>query len=185
MKKVLLIAVLTLVVTGLSFAQTDIGLYGIGGKIGITDPGSGVGSALTFGASADIGSIMDGQIGLQADVAYWSKSYGMGDHWKISQFGIAVIGKYFFAEASEQLRPFAGGGLGININSVSWEYDDWLGGGTTKGSDSSTDIGLHVVGGADYKLSDSMKGFAEFRYMLGGDWNFWAIFGGVIFSLGK
>ena len=185
-KTVVIAALAVLCAFGAAQAQSNIGFFGIGGKLGITDPGAGVGSAITFGASANLGTIMDGKIGLQADVTYWAKDYGFGDDWKISQFGIAVIGKYYFAADTEKLRPFAGGGLGFNINSVSGpSYTDPWTGHEEDNDASDTDIGLHIVGGVDYQLSEQVTGFAEFRYMVGGDWDFYAIFVGAIFNLNK
>ncbi len=182
--------IISLVIVTAGFGQTDIGFKGIGGKFGIVDPGEGVGSTVSFGAVADLGSITP-NILLQGDVAYWSKSYDMfgSNDFKVSSISISVIGKYLFAEPDQKMRPFAGAGLGFSINSVSWEYDTisplTLQPIHEDDSESDTDIGIHIVGGTNYMLSDNLDGFAEFRYMLGGDWDYWGIYGGVIFLLGK
>ena len=189
-KVVIALSIVILMVTS-GFGQADIGFKGIGGKLGLVDPGEGVGSTIAFGAVVNLGSITP-KIMLQADVAYWGKDYDVfaSNDFTVSSFSISAIGKYMFAESDQQLRPFAGAGLGFNFNSVSWEYD------TIspvppyqpiheKDSDSDTDIGIHIVGGTHYMLSDNLDGFAEFRYMIGGDWDYWGIFAGVVFLLGK
>jgi len=188
MKVVITCIIVFLMVTA-GFGQSDIGFKGIGGKLGIVDPGGGVGSTIGFGAIADLGNITP-KIKLQADAVYWAKDYvELSTHdFTVSSISISAIGKYMFAEPDEKLRPFAGAGIGLSITSNSWEYD------TVSpvppyqpihvdDSRSDTDIGIHIVGGANYMLSDKFDGIAEFRYVIGGDWDYWGIFAGVIYLL--
>ena len=106
MKRFLTAAVvLTMVFTlaaGLS-AKSNIGLMGVGGKVGYVDPGGGIGSTLGFGGVVDLGTIMP-KLALEAEVLYWKKTYsesaglwgGEDYEWSISEFIISAIGKYYF-----------------------------------------------------------------------------------------
>ncbi len=176
MKKAFFISVIVLCAAGLSFAKDGFGLYGIGGKIGFISVDDV--TELSFGAAADLGSLMDGQLGLQADITYWGDSETFsGTKVSASLVCISAIGKFFFVKPGEQLRPWAGGGLGINIHSAK----------VGSYSDSSTDIGGQIGGGVDIKLSDSMKGIGECRFNMnsGPMGNYLTVFAGIIFNLGN
>ena len=180
---------ISLLCSTMLFGQADIGFKGVGGKLGFIDPGGGIGSTISLGGVADLGTIIP-KIALEASITYWGKSWDViGADWKTTCITIAAIGKYYFSEPDQQLRPFAGAGLGLNYSSFSYDtpvFNQQTGTwGTDEKTDSDADIGLHMVGGANYRLSDSMDGFAEFRWVNGGDWDYWGIYAGVIFNLNK
>ena len=171
-----MVSVIILCAAGASFAQNGFGFYGIGAKAGLIVVDDE--SELSFGAAADLGSLMNGQLGLQADVTYWGDSETFyGTKVSASLVCVSVIGKYFFVKPGEHLRPWAGGGLGVNIHSAK-------AGGH---SDSSTDIGGQIGGGLDIQLSDNMKGIGECRFNMntGPMGNYLTIFVGIIFQFGR
>jgi len=185
---VILGCVVLILLAGMAYGQTDIGFKGVGAKVGYISASSNVGGAIAFGAVVDLGTIMDNKIGLVADVTYWGKTYGETEFYsyKSSSITIAALGKYWFKPEGEQLRPYAGAGLGLSLVSWSWEYSGWwYGDEGHKESASDTDLAIIVVGGADYALSDAITGFAEFRYTLAGNWDFWGAFVGFVYALGK
>ena len=176
------ILVLCLVAGSTVFAGSNIGLNGVGAKIGLVGPEGGIGSTIGFGGVVDLGWLTP-QIGLEAEVLLWSKSYDSGWYYdtyevKYSQFAINVLGKYYFEQKKgSKLHPYAGGGLGMGFWKVSWpEAAHW--GGDLSGSD----VVISVLGGAKMELSPKMDGFAEVRYSLGG-YDFWGAFVGFIYSL--
>jgi hypothetical protein len=160
----------------------DIGFKGIGGKVGLLGPEGGIGSTIAFGAVVELGTIMP-NLAIEAEVLYWSKGYDyVYGSWSYSDIIIGALAKYHFSKKSTGMQPYAGGGLGFVMFKASWDdasgYSDYL-------TDySSTDIGITGLGGIEYPFSPSMKGFAEFRYTIGG-WDFWGIFGGLVFKMGK
>lgn len=163
-------------------AGSNIGLYSIGGKIGLVMPEDPIESTFGLGVHADLGQITK-DIHLSALIDYWRKSYDSGTplygkaEWNWTEIIIGATAKYFFKTKSI-IEPYAGGGLGLTIGRSKWEtenYDD---------SASDTDFGLHFVGGLEYPLSPTMKGIAEAKYHVNGA-DYFGIFAGITFLLGK
>jgi hypothetical protein len=180
--KVIVAAFVALFLVGSTVNAADIGFKGIGAKVGLIGPEGGIGSTLGFGAVVELGTIIP-NLALEAEVLYWSKGYDYSwGSWSYSDIIIGALGKYFFSKKSTGMQPYAGGGLGLAMFKGSWKdnsgYTDYF-------SDySSSDIAITGLAGIEYLFSPSMKGFAEFRYTTGG-WDFWGIFGGIIFKMGK
>ena len=185
MKKLVLIVLVVSMMATMAFAQADIGLKAVGGKVSFVMPEDPIESTIGLGVAADLGTITDA-IHLAAFVEYWGKSYDVGySDISFSEITIGATAKYYF-EMDSQFKPYAGAGLGFIIGTSSWEYTGPNYGytGETDGSDSDTDIGFHFVGGADYELSDSMTGFAEVKYAMNGI-DVFSISAGVLFKLGQ
>ncbi len=167
------------------YGQANIGLMGVGAKVGYLDPEGDENSTFGFGGVADLGTIMP-NVGLEAELLYWSKSYDEhGLDFSVSSISVAAIAKYYFKPEGEQLRPFAGGGLGFNRASAKSEFENPLTGHTEKDTHSDTDLAIHIAGGAKYALSPQLDGIGEFRYVMAGDWDYWGIFAGVIYRLNQ
>lgn len=177
-----------LFITGMAFGKANIGFMGIGPKVGFIMPEDPIESTFGFGAVADLGTIMP-KLALEGEVLYWKKGYGEFDYkWSYSQIYISALAKYFFNQKKNaKMQPYAGGGLGFVIGKVkseyTGEYSDYFGHDASYSS-SSTDIGIHFLGGVKTALSPSMDGFAEARYSIDGA-SFFGIFGGVVFKLNK
>lgn len=178
--------VLNLSLGSVAIAQSGIGFYGIGGKLGLIMPEDPIESTFGLGIHADLGQITK-DIHLSALIDYWSKSYDSGTplygtaEWSWTEIVLGATAKYFFKTTSK-IEPYAGAGLGLTIGRSKWEasymgvdYDD---------SVSDTNLGLHFVGGLEYPLSPTMKGIAEAKYHLNGA-DYFGIYGGVTFLLGK
>jgi hypothetical protein len=119
-------------------------LNGIGGRIGYFDPEQlsgtvGFGGHLTAAA---------GNVTLVPTVEYWGKSKNSVD---FSQWSFAVDGRYHYS--TESINPFVGLGLGVLI---------------TDGSvgDSSTDVGLDLLGGVDIPLNEKLALTGEAKYVM-------------------
>jgi len=183
-KQIVVIATLAvcLVLGTAAFAKSNIGFKGVGAKIGLVGPEGGIGSAIGFGGVADLGWITP-QIGLEADLLYWSKSYNSGYFYETynvsySQFSIDALAKYYFEQKKgSKFHPYAGGGLGLGFWKVSYPESAHFAGGV-----SGTDIVISLLAGSKMALSPKMDGFAEVRYSLGG-YDFWGLFAGFVYKL--
>ncbi|MDH7603576.1 MAG: outer membrane beta-barrel protein [Melioribacter sp.] len=168
-------------------AQTDIGLKGVGVKLGYVAPEDPIENTIGFGAAANLGTITS-NIHLDAVVDFWSKTYGdLSPYGKadftFTEITIAALGKYYFPLESSSLKPYAGAGIGFVIGRTSFEYNiPYIGSGSE--SESETNIGFRVLGGVDYKLSPQLNAFAEVFYHTDGA-DFLGIFAGVVYCLGK
>lgn len=123
-------------------------------------------------------------IKLDAGIDYWSKTYDSGSiygtTWEstISAITIYGLGKYYIPVGDTPVKPYCGVGLGFVISKVSVDIP-----GFSK-SESDTDLGFRLVGGADYQISPNLKAFAEACYHSNGT-DFFGIFAGVVFMVGK
>lgn len=128
----------------------DLGLRGLGGQVGFSD--TGVGSALTFGANANLGEFIP-NLRFQPSVTYWKKTYdSILFSSNISMFRINGDAKYFF-QTGGSIEPYAGGGLAYARTSISDEFV----------SISASEIQINLLGGAETQLSPSVRGFGELR----------------------
>jgi hypothetical protein len=172
-------------VTGTAvFAKSDIGFKGVGGKVGFVSPEASIGSTIGFGAVVDLGTITP-EIALSGDIMYWGKTHSYYDEKvKNSQIYISATGKYFFnSKKGAKFLPYAGAGLEFVIYKQSWTYSgEYAQLVHSNNSVSSSEIGIHIVGGAKYPLDKSKYLFAEARYSMGG-FNIFGAFGGIVFNL--
>ncbi|MBN2321834.1 MAG: porin family protein [Acidobacteria bacterium] len=164
-------------------AKSNIGLMGVGAKVGYLSIDDIDESAIGFGGVVDLGQLMP-RLNLEGEVLYWGKSYdyGWGGDAKFSEIIISALGKYCFPMKGSKMLPYAGGGLGLVLSKFSWDAPAGYSGYVDDSSESETDIGFHLLGGTYYDLSPQMKGFAEFRYTSNGA-DFWGIFAGFIYNL--
>lgn len=186
MKKLSTVTVLlifSLLISNANYAQTDIGFKGIGGKLGYVSPEDPIESTIGFGAVFNLGQIIS-SVKLDAGIDYWSKKYESGTTylgtWEttLSEITIYALGKYYIPLSNSPVKPYGGAGLGFVIGKAS--IDTPLG----SHSESDTDFGIRLVGGADYEFSPNLKVFAEVAYHTNGT-DFFGIFAGVMFSTGK
>ncbi len=166
MKK--LAIVLLLVLCSMVMAKSDIGFKGVGGQVAFIMPDDPIDNTIGFGANVYLGKFTP-DLKFFTYVDYWGKSYEIGHDYEasFSVISIMAVVRYGF-KTSGSIKPYVGGGLGLDIASVSseykGEYSEWYGGGDT--SDSESDLGILLMGGASTMLSSDMEGFAEIRYNL-------------------
>ncbi|MDZ7372373.1 MAG: porin family protein [candidate division KSB1 bacterium] len=163
-------------------AQAQLGLMGIGGKIGLVSAEEDIGSTLGLGVQAKLGKVA-GLIGLDAFVDFWTKNYdaGFGTDASFREIAIGAVGKYYIPFQGSPVKPYAGAGLALNIGRAKVEWSiPYFGSGSE--SKTETDIGLHLVAGAEMGLSPSLTGFAEAKYAIDGA-DYFALMAGVIFNL--
>jgi len=186
MKRMTLLLTIVFLATGSLTAQSDIGLKGVGAHVGFVMPDDPMDNALGFGAQAALGTIIP-DLHLSAFLDYWANSYdtGFGTDAEVtfSLLSIGALAKYHFA-MDGQFTPYAGGGLGLSIGTSKIDYSSEFFGDMSE-SESDTELGIHLVGGAITPLSDTLDGFAELRYTLGDDVDYLGIWVGVNYKLSQ
>jgi opacity protein-like surface antigen len=185
MKNYVFTILIILMMMSIAYSQADIGLMGVGGKVGYVMP-EDIDNTFGFGLEADMGTIMP-NLSLHGFVEYWSKSYDVGfgsdADASISVIALGAAAKYHF-EMDGNITPYAGGGLGLNIGKASLEYTDPFTGQKVDDSDSESDIAIHLLGGASMPLSPQMDGYAELKYVIS-DVEYFGIFLGINYKMGK
>ena len=185
MKKVnVLVAVVVIcfVFSGFAVAQNNIGFNGVGAFVGFAMPDN-IDNTLAFGAKADLGTIMDGKVAIEGDLSFWKKSEDEGTwEFSYSQLTIGALGKYFL-NPMNSMKPYVGGGVGLTIATAKAEYSGTANQYVNDWDESDTELGITLMGGVNFDLSDTLTGFAEARYQLGGTDTF-MIVAGAMFPIG-
>lgn len=187
MKKMLIVSLMISFI--LSFATVgsamDIGLRGIGGKVGLVIPDYAGDNTFGLGVIADMGTIIP-ELRAEASIDYWGKSWDVVYYeWSQSVITISGTAKYDFP-LGKSFIPFVGGGLGLAINrwSSDWkgQQQTLFGIGNIDVSDTNIDIVFHVVGGVDIPVGKKMILTLEAKYGLGGTDALW-LTGGLMIPL--
>ncbi len=184
--RILFFVLFTLLTTSLvtvTSAETNLGFFGLGARVGFVKP-EDIDGTFGLGLQVKLGTIIPA-LALEVFADYWSKSYdvGVGDA-SLSDIGIGAMVKYYF-ETKSNVKPYVGGGLGMQFISSKVDMPaipPFYSGGEV--STSQSDIGIHLAGGMELPLADKLDGVAEFKYVLS-DGNYLGIFGGIIYKFGK
>ena len=187
MKRIILIATLTLLIVAIGSAQ-QIGLKGVGGGLGFTSVSFSSGteteslSGLSLSGHAYLGDVAQ-NIGLYPEVVYWSasKDLGSGFDWSVSDFAINANAHYRLSTQGN-VQPYVGAGLGLNFlsSTVKMSLPFF---GTTEVSSSVTRLGINILGGAEYSLNSDLSVVADARYVIASDFNHFMIRAGVMYAL--
>jgi len=172
MKKIMVLVFSLVFLTGINFAQFEIGKSHAGPSIGIGFSGYG----LTFGADyeygmslKDIGVDAPGTLGLGGIFRYYNWSEGFGGYeWSYTDIIIGAQGNYHFKLENSKIDPWIGLVLGFDVASSSWNGPSALGG---QYSTSSGGVFFNGNAGARYWFSPNMAA----RASLG--------FGGIVSSI--
>ncbi len=150
MKIAMIVALATLALTasgaladgGLDHTE-EVGYRGWGPRVGLTlDP-----DQVHFGAHLDFGNFAQ-HVRFQPNI-----ELGFGDHIKLVTVNFEAA--YRFRENWDVWSPYLGGGLGVNF----WSFDNGRGNG--RGSASSTELGVNLLGGIEKGLSSGNRFFTE------------------------
>ena len=162
-------------------AEMQIGFNAVGPKLGFIMPEDPIESTFGFGVASDLGAITP-VIHLGAFMEYWRKSYDHVDaesSWR--DLAIGVSGKYRIPMEGT-FKPYAGGGLGFHLHKWESKAKKPVPGHSGEYSDSDMDLGIHLLGGADYSIGPKMKAVGELRYTLA-DPDYFAIWLGILYAL--
>ena len=165
-------------------AQADIGLKGAGFAVGIVSP-ENMDATFGVGAFLDLGTIVP-NLSLEPRVDYWSKSEDVfGGSVTVRDIAIGARAKYYFPIANPKLRPFAGGGLALNLLNAEVEVIDPFSGGTMTVEDSSSKVGLDLGGGLATPLSPRTSFLTEVWYGIVSDFSHITLRVGLSHSFGS
>ena len=187
--KRIVFAVVLLAATLPVMGQVNIGLNGVGAQVGFVMPEDPIDNTIGFGANVDLGTLMP-NLHLTGSLDYWKKSYD--DNWgsgygaydmevSFSVISVAALAKYYF-DMGQQFTPYAGGGLGLLFATSKVEVKSSVPGVSGDESDTETELGVHLLGGASMPITPELDGFAELRYTLG-DIDYFTILAGVTYAL--
>ena len=138
-----------------SGAMMDVGLMGIGGKIGLVLPGEDESdSVLGMGVVANLGTILP-ILRAEASGEYWKSSR---DEVSLSNISIGATLKYDFP-FGRNLIPFIGGGAALAISRQKGTDAE------TSDTDTGMDMEFYVVGGVDIPIATIMNFTAEAKYI--------------------
>jgi len=159
MKKILIVIFSMAVV--MCFAFNDlmaqgIGLTGVGGRLGFVNPGGRGNGTIFLGGHANLGSIIPNLV-LYPSLEFSRKSLTI----------IVVNGDLrYYVETPGNIKPFGGGGLAIIVTS------------------NDSDVGLDLLGGADFSIAPNITAFGEIKYTIS-DNSIFRLTGGITVKLGQ
>ena len=183
MKRLLVVGIILTFATS-AFAG-DIGLKGIGGRLGYVMPEDPIDATFGFGVQADLGQFTP-DIKFAAFIDYWSKGYDEAYYeWSWTTIAFGATAKYEVAMEGN-IVPYFGGGVGLNYGKWSGEYKGPASPYITETDqdESEIDFDFHFLGGGKMPLSPTMDGILELKYVISGNADYFGIWGGVVFKLG-
>jgi opacity protein-like surface antigen len=166
---IVLAAAAILALSNLAVAS-DVGFKGANLRLGYVSPEGDIASAIGFGGGVDLGTLGKinsdiENIGWEAVIFYWSKSYDVGFRdWKYSDLAIKVNVKYNFP--AQRVNPYVGAGLGIHMFSWEWERPPHHEFAYERFERSDTKLGLQLLGGLQYPVSEKVGIFGELEFDL-------------------
>jgi hypothetical protein len=148
MRRYLTFALLSLGVVLASPARAGEIILGLGGRMGVTlSP-----NQVHVGMHADLGELVE-NLHLRPNV-----ELGVGSDRTVLAVNPEVV--YMFRDrARGKLTPYAGGGLGFNF--ISWEDR------SHHMDDDDFGVGLNLLGGVEYQVSDKASVFFESKFGVG------------------
>jgi hypothetical protein len=148
----------------------------IGLGLGYVKP-SNVDGTIWFTANAHI-KLAEKTV-LEPELGYWKKSMSFPPllDVSISDFNLGANVLYRPPSHNTSVRFSVGGGLGLHFLSGQAGVLGF------SGSDSATKLGVHLLAGATFGRSASLRYFANARYDIVSDFNQFKIYGGVRFKL--
>ncbi|MFQ5823147.1 MAG: outer membrane beta-barrel protein [bacterium] len=168
MRKFLVVNFAIVLVLSITFSNSKaqgLGFKGVGGRLSFVDPESPIGSTIGFGGHVHLGEIIT-NLALYPSLEYWSKS-------DVSSFVINGNVRYYFP-TSGNIDLFGGGGLAISFVNIE----------TASGDNNTTDIGLNLLGGADFPIGENLVATAKLTFLIS-DIDVLKITGGITYLLRK
>ncbi len=179
--------VVLLVWVSVAGAQANLGLKGIGVRVGMANS-ENLDAALAFGVFTDLG-LFHPNVSFETYINYWSSSEGIEGFSEISFRDVAVGAKaeYMFDLANPTVRPFLGGGLSMHFlhteaNMESISFGTLTIPGVSAGA-SDTKLGLDLGGGIRAGVSDKVDVIGEMWYTMVSDFNQLGFQAGLLFKL--
>lgn len=183
------LVVVFLLVTASSsvYAQSDLGLKGVGFEIGMVSP-EDLDATVGLGFFTDFGTIVP-RLMLEGYVDFWTTSENVaGVEASATDVVVGAKGKWVFPTSNPKIQPFAGGGLGVHFVRAEFTIpDQWVGGFLipgVSGSDTSTKLGLDFGGGMNVMINEKTDFVSELWYGVVSDVNQLSIKVGILYKMG-
>lgn len=162
MKKLAIILAVVVSVVSV-WASPNIGLKGIGPRIGFVDP-NGPDGTFTLGVVADMGTFAE-NVPWEIAATWWSSGEewrspgGVEYDWSYTDIALRTTAAYLF-DLGGDLKAYPGGGLALHFMSFDWE-------GYTGGGESETDISIMLLGGFQFPIAEKWHGQVELQFEFG------------------
>lgn len=179
MKHLIAFAILLLsctIATTSAFAQTDIGLKGVGVGIGLVGP-ENVDATIGVGLIVDLGSFAPNFL-WEAHLDYWSETENVigGGRATARDAAIGSRTRYMFPVANSRVEPFVGAGLALHfVRSEFYMPAQSIGGvifiPEQDFSNTDTKLGLDMGGGLITAINESTDFIGELWYGIVDDVN--------------
>jgi len=165
-------------------AGVDLGLKGIGLRVGVVEP-ENLDTSLGFGFFMDLGTFHP-NVAFETYVDYWSYSQDVVlAEASFRDIAVGAKGSYVFALANPRIRPFVGGGLSLHflkseatIPEISF-FGQTIPGTTLDASD--TKLGLDLGGGLRAGIADNFDITGELWYSFVPDVNQLSFAAGLLY----
>jgi hypothetical protein len=152
---------IALVATAASAAQPDIGVKGVGVRLGYVDPESSWDGTVEFGADMQLGEWIP-QLKWDASISYWKSTLSWGYlssnyDWSLSDIAIRTGVNYELLKGP--WVPYVGGGLGLHMYSF-----DYSNAPNYPGTHSDSKLGLYLDGGVTHNFNAQWSGQAQLQF---------------------
>jgi hypothetical protein len=148
-----------------AIAQTNLGLKGIGGAVGVVSP-EDMDATFGLGLMLDHGTIVP-HLALESRLDWWSKSQdAFGSEVTARDIAVGARCKYLFDLKTPTIKPFVGSGLGLHFlhAEVNVTPPPGFPGQPMTVEDSSTKLGLDLGGGMMAAVNPRTALLAELWY---------------------
>jgi hypothetical protein len=140
--------------------QSDIGLKGLGFRLGIVDPEGALDETIELGVVFEFGELIP-QLKWDGSLSFWraGRNYRYWDNnhndyrfydWKLQDIILRTGVNYYFL--GRDWVPFVGGGLGVHF--YSWDYNN----APAYNNSDESKIGVYLDGGIERTFSDAWTG---------------------------
>ncbi len=146
--------------------ESNLGLKGMGPRIGFVDPEGVLDGTVEIGMVFDFGEFTP-QLKWDGSVSFWSsdRTYRYYDtphndwryyDWKLRDLILRSGVNYYFM--ADEWVPFVGGGIGMHF--YSWDYNDY----PNHPSPSETRIGIYIDGGIEHDFGESWTSQVQLQF---------------------
>jgi hypothetical protein len=164
-KAILLTLAVGALLSQTAIAETNLGLKGIGGAIGVVNP-EDMDATFGLGLMVDHGTIVP-HLALESRLDWWSKSQdAYGSEVSARDIAVGARCRYLFDLSTPTIKPFVGTGLGLHFlhAEVNMVPPPGFPGQPVNVEDSSTKLGLDLGGGMMAAVGPRTALLAELWY---------------------
>lgn len=125
----------------------------------------------TAWVTANVRFALQRNVYLEPEVGYWRKTFDNGRKFR----DISAGANLYYMFPSQGIDYYAGAGLGVD------SFKNTFASGVESGSDS--ELSVHLIAGAEGRLSGGVTLFGNLRYDIVQDLNLFKVYGGLRFGL--